>query len=62
CTVDSLRNLINTGSSYRSGAPTQHNDYSEADRYLYAVFTFPFITPLPCSLVASYPASGGLFP
>lgn len=33
-TVDSLRDLINTGSSYRSGAPTQHNDYSEAGRYL----------------------------
>ncbi|MDW5733996.1 hypothetical protein, partial [Klebsiella pneumoniae] len=33
-TVDSLRDLINTGSSYRSGAPTQHNDFSEAGRYL----------------------------
>ncbi|HFE1834355.1 TPA: hypothetical protein ACF7WU_005274, partial [Klebsiella pneumoniae] len=31
-TVDSLRDLINTGSSYRSGAPTQHNDYSAACR------------------------------
>ncbi|MDU5053238.1 MAG: hypothetical protein E6247_29985, partial [Klebsiella variicola] len=31
-TVVLMRDLINTGSSYRSDAPTQHNDYSAACR------------------------------
>ena len=39
-TVDSLRDLINTGYSYRSDAPTQRNDFKKLTGYLYKVFTF----------------------
>ncbi|MEY6817572.1 hypothetical protein, partial [Klebsiella pneumoniae] len=33
-TVDSLRDMINTGSSYRSGTLTRKNDFSGAERYI----------------------------
>ncbi|WP_205419441.1 hypothetical protein, partial [Klebsiella pneumoniae] len=43
-TVVSMTDLINTGSSYRSGAPTQHNDYWKVVSYLQIVFTPSHIT------------------
>ncbi|HIA9537573.1 TPA: hypothetical protein ACWSWF_005447, partial [Klebsiella pneumoniae] len=43
-TVDLMKDLINTGYSYRSDAPTQRNDYWKVVSYLQIVFTPSHIT------------------